>query len=179
MKYIKSFENISLDNDDKEILMQHALDKNKKKLIKSLLDDGYDPNSKIDYVHLLNYYSNNINKDTFDVNIFNMIVDSGVDKTKFNDLFFEAIYLYNRKFTNTVQYVNLLKRFIELGVDLLNHKDDYGGCALELIFEKIEDVYPKKLSQDIINMIKKEAPEQYDKYIYHLEMLKNTDKYNL
>jgi len=180
MKLVRTFESITLDNEDKVILMQHALDRNKGSLIKSLFDDGYDPNSKIGGQYLLLYYANLINESTFDLNKFNLIIDSGGDINIDNgSIFFDAIYLYTKKRTNTVQYIKLLKRFIELGADLTSNLSEDEECALDLIFEKIEWNYPKKLSKEIINMIKQEAPKQYDEYIDRLEMKMNADKYNL
>lgn len=175
MKYIKTFEkSVTLNITDKEEikLMEYALDNEVISIVKSLLDNKFNPNTLIDGDSMLTYYiyGRNINYD-----IIKLLLDYGADvNLKVNDnppiiLSYAGNYTKNN---NSKEYIELFRLFLKYGAKLFVEDED----GLDF-FETIEmnSSLNKKTKKEILNIVKEESPEQYQEYISRL----TAKKYNL
>lgn len=180
MKYIKTYEYLKLDYEDKQLLMKHALEKNKKELIISLFEDGYDPNDIIDNNHILIQYAYNINYSKFNTDIFNLIINKGANvnwKNKYGEsIIQELLYLYSKKHTNTLQYFNAIEEIIKEGAIMINKDNDFFSF-IDNYYEK--NHYSKNLYDNLITMFKRIIPEQYQQHIDEIAAKEASEKYNI
>lgn len=175
MKYIKTFEkSVTLNITDKEEikLMEYALDNEVISIVKSLLDNKFNPNTLIDGDSMLIYYiyGRNINYD-----IIKLLLDYGADvNLKVNDnppIILSYAGNYTTK-NNSKEYIELFRLFLKYGAKLFVEDED----GLDF-FETIEmnSSLNKKTKKEILNIVKEESPEQYQEYISRL----TAKKYNL
>jgi len=183
MKYLKAYETIislDLDEEDQKNLMIQAIENNKTSLIKELLKNGFNPNTKITYhlyiseVPLLLIESG---KKLPNLEIIQLLIDYGANVNLINNdwpIIYQIIYNSNRLIKKPI-LLEIIKKFIKAGANLLFINKDRGNF-FDIIKKKTEwKDFTQKFEDQLFDMIKIEAPEQYKKYLIE----KDIKKYNL
>jgi len=195
MKYIKTYENqitIKIESDAQENLLLFAVENNKINLIKTLLKKGVNPNilnrhkTPILFV-LLSELSPNLE-------LIKMFLNSG-SILRFNDdqyikHLFHTIFNTNKKYEIKLEnFIKILPLLIKAGSKLnITNKHDNKLSSYPNPFPTFYDNFfdmldsairweliTKQTYERILNIIKKEAPQEYKHYLLSID----ANKYNI
>lgn len=175
MKYLKTFEKsitLDLNNKEERNLMEYALENEVVSIVKSLLDNKFDPNTLIGGDSMLIYY---IYGREINLEIIKLLLDYGANVNLTINNNPPVILSYAGNYTkknNSKEYIEILRLFLKAGAKLFIEDED--GLNF---FETIEmnGSLNKKTKKELLNIVKEESPEQYQEYIAR----KESTKYNL
>jgi len=178
MKYLKQYESyieMFLDDDDQLILMTEYINEEDSQKVKKLLDSGFDPNT-ISGIHPIINHLQNKDKNKSNTNILKLFIDHGLNKEIITKFLYNELN-WTRYSVDKSNLLEIIRICIKSGADLFYEYGMYDGLfdMIEKKKETAHALFTEKFVNELINIIKDEAPEQYNKYV----MKNDSKKFNI
>jgi len=167
---------MDLDEDMQIVVLYHALEKGRVQVVRDLLKKGVDPN--INNIHGIPILLDECSKDRPNLEMIQTIIDSGanVNLRIWQRPIICQIISWIKSNTNKTLLLEILKKLIKAGADLFAEESwNKINFFDELNNKRTMNYITVGFMKKVMNLIKTESPEQYERYL----MLNDMEKYNL
>lgn len=177
MKHLKLYETymeMYLDDDDQLILMTEYINEEDSVKIKKILDNGFDPNTKWRANPII-FKLQDDDKNKSNAKILKLFIDAGLDKYTITKFLYDELSWIKLN-TDKLNILEIVRICVKAGADLYYDYGTYNGL-FKMIEQKnlTNNAFNEKFVDEILDIIAKEAPEQYKEYL----IKKTANKFNI